>query len=167
MHKDSRVRGHEKYIFYRWQKRKNQNSKTDFDRAFGTNLLSILSFKIVFILIFCIYVADFFGGNQKKYVENRHTRNHQSWKVISAAIFISRILLPKVISGNYFYLRAYINFFLVWSWKSHLYDFLQTYSLWDRLLAVFFIMLCCARVSHKLEKLEKVCFANSKSEFHQ
>ena len=79
MHKDSRVRGHEKYIFYRWQKKgKIKTWKTDFDRAFGTNLLSILSFKIVFILIFCIYVADFFGGNQKKYVENRHTRNHQS-----------------------------------------------------------------------------------------
>lgn len=49
-----------------------------------------------------------FYQNQKKYVRHRHTRNHQSSKVITPAIFIPHILLPEIISGSYLCLYTYI-----------------------------------------------------------
>lgn len=49
-----------------------------------------------------------FYQNQKKCVRHRHTQNLQSSKLITLAIFMPHILLPKIISGSYLCLYTYI-----------------------------------------------------------
>lgn len=96
-----------KSIFYR-SKRKIKGFRLQ-KLSYTSVLILCLSYhlKIVFLKSFVLNVLIFYR-NQKTYVRHRRTQNHQSTKVITAAIFIPHILLPEIISGSYLCLYAYI-----------------------------------------------------------